>query len=207
MTSSLLPVDIGLNGFEPAIVVFARQTVAYRFRFYPIRPEQLPGETPVTLFMLINFQTTRCWLHLRVRMASGNNKDKKTVDAAMASKPSDRRIKERFPATCLSVQLSERGFFGRGKNPVAVNCLDMNRYGMAVQCPRPVEPGARLYLQIRGKYINEPRVAARVVRCQPWRTGFRVSVQFSYCLDQKRYSRAVDNALSRIEGFYSRLAG
>ncbi|ERP91637.1 hypothetical protein Q666_02110 [Marinobacter sp. ES-1] len=60
MTSSLLPVDIGLNGFEPAIVVFARQTVAYRFRFYPIRPEQLPGETPVTLFMLINFQTTRC---------------------------------------------------------------------------------------------------------------------------------------------------
>ena len=66
-------------------------------------------------------------------MASGNNKDKKTVDAAMASKPSDRRIKERFPATCLNVQLSERGFFGRGKNPVAVNCLDMNRYGMAVQ--------------------------------------------------------------------------
>ncbi|HLV76994.1 MAG TPA: PilZ domain-containing protein [Marinobacter sp.] len=125
----------------------------------------------------------------------------------MAGKPNERRIKERFRASCLSVQLSERGFFGRGKNPVMVSCLDMNRYGMAVQCPRSVEPGARLYLNIRGKYIHEPLVAARVVRCYPWRTGFRVSLQFCYYLDQKRYSRAVDNALSRIEGFYSRLAG
>jgi len=58
MTSSLLPVNIELNGFEPAIVVFARQTVAYRFRFYPIRPKRRPGETLITLFTLVNFQTT-----------------------------------------------------------------------------------------------------------------------------------------------------
>jgi hypothetical protein len=60
MTSSLLPVDIGLNDFESAIVVLAREAVAYRFWFYPIRPEQLPRETSVTLFMLINFQASRC---------------------------------------------------------------------------------------------------------------------------------------------------
>src|SRR5690554_7094790 len=138
MTSSLLPVDIVLNGFEPAIVVFARQTVAYRFRFYPIRPERLPGETPVTLFMLINFQTTRCWLHLRVRMASGNNKDKKTVDAAMASKPSDRRIKERFPATCRTGHLADAGFFALGRNPLPGNSLPLNPNAMPVQSPRPV---------------------------------------------------------------------
>jgi hypothetical protein len=44
------------------------------------------------------------------------------------------------------------------------------------------------------------------VRCQPYQAGYRVSIQFSYCLDKSSYSRAVDNALSRIEGFYNRLA-
>ncbi|MDI9245995.1 PilZ domain-containing protein [Marinobacter sp. CHS3-4] len=120
---------------------------------------------------------------------------------------SDRRIKDRYTATCLKVELQERGFFGRGKNSTAVTCLDMNRYGMAVLCPRPVEPGARLFLSFDGKYIRESRVAARVVTCQPFQTGYRVSIQFSYCFERKGYSRTVDNALSRIEGFYNRYAG
>jgi hypothetical protein len=87
-----------------------------------------------------------------------------------------------------------------------VTCLDINRYGLAVLSPRPVESDARLYLDFEGKYISHSRVAARVVRCQPYQAGYRVSIQFSYCLDKSSYSRAVDNALSRIEGFYNRLA-
>jgi len=125
----------------------------------------------------------------------------------MTHDSADRRIKDRYPASCLRVCLQERGFFGRGRNAIRVTCLDLNRYGMAVLCPRPVAPGARLFLELQGKYINEPRVGARVVDCQRFQTGYRVSVQFSYCLNKRGYSRAMDNALSRIEGFYNRLAG
>ncbi|MCG7201617.1 PilZ domain-containing protein [Marinobacter pelagius] len=118
----------------------------------------------------------------------------------------DRRIKDRYPASCLKVCLQERRLFGGGRNAIAVTCLDLNRYGMAVLCPRPMVTGARLLLDLQGKYINESRVGARVVDCQPFQAGYRVSVQFSYCLDKRAYSRAMDNALSRIEGFYNRLA-
>lgn len=124
----------------------------------------------------------------------------------MTSDSTDRRIKDRYPASCLQVHLRERGFFGRGKQTTPATCLDLNRYGMAVLCPRPVETGARLFMDFAGKYIRESRVGAKVVECQPFQTGYRVSVQFSYCLDKKGYSRTVDNALSRIEGFYSRFA-
>lgn len=122
----------------------------------------------------------------------------------MTNDSADRRIKDRYPAMCLRVRLRERRFFGRGRKPVAVTCLDMNRYGMAVLCPRPVDPGTTLHLNFDGKYISESRVTAEVVSCQPFQTGYRLSLHFSYCFDQKRYSRAVDNALSRIEGFYNR---
>ncbi|MDX1553449.1 MAG: PilZ domain-containing protein [Marinobacter sp.] len=124
----------------------------------------------------------------------------------MTNDSADRRIKDRYPAMCLKVQLQERGFLGRGKNSIAVTCIDMNRYGMAVLCPRPVEVGARLYMDFDGKYIRESRVAAQVVNCQPFQTGYRISLQFSYCFEKRGYSRTVDNALSRIEGFYNRYA-
>ncbi|MBL3557576.1 MULTISPECIES: PilZ domain-containing protein [Marinobacter] len=124
----------------------------------------------------------------------------------MTNDSADRRIKDRYPAMCLKVQLQERGFFGRGKNSIAVTCIDMNRYGMAVLCPRPVEVGTRLYMDFDGKYIRESRVAAQVVNCQPFQTGYRISLQFSYCFEKRGYSRTVDNALSRIEGFYNRYA-
>lgn len=124
----------------------------------------------------------------------------------MTSDSAERRIKDRYPASCLKVQLRERGFFGHGKQATSVTCLDLNRYGMAVLCPRPVERGVRLFMDFDGKYISESRVCARVVDCQPYQAGYRVSVQFSYCLDKKGYSRTVDNALSRIEGFYNRFA-
>lgn len=118
----------------------------------------------------------------------------------------DRRIKDRYEAQCLKVQLRERGFFGGKRVPTTVTCLDMNRYGMAVLSPRAVEVGTRLYLDFDGKYISESRVAARVISAQQFQTGYRVSLQFSYCHERKGYSRTVDNALSRIEGFYNRLA-
>mgnify|MGYP005855719607 FL=1 len=69
-----------------------------------------------------------------------------------------------------------------------------------------MDPGVRLFMDFDGKYISESRVCTRVVNCQPFQTGYRISVQFSYCRDKKGYSRAVDNALSRIEGFYNRFA-
>ncbi|MDX1634417.1 MAG: PilZ domain-containing protein [Marinobacter sp.] len=125
----------------------------------------------------------------------------------MTHHPQDRRIKTRYEAQCLEVQLRERGFLGRSKLPVAVTCLDMNRYGMAVLSPRPIEPGTRLFLDFSGKYISESSVAARVVEICPYQTGFRLGIQFSYLHEKRGYSRAVDNALSRIEGFYNRLAG
>ncbi|MBL1272860.1 MAG: PilZ domain-containing protein [Oceanospirillales bacterium] len=121
----------------------------------------------------------------------------------MTSDSTDRRIKDRYPASCLRVQVHERGIFSRGKPPASATCLDLNRYGMAVLYPRPVEPGTRLLMDFEGKYINESSVCAQVVECRPFQTGYRVSVQFSYCLNKKRYSRAADNALSRIEGFYN----
>lgn len=118
----------------------------------------------------------------------------------------DRRIKDRYPASCLKVHLQQRGLFGRGRNVITVTCLDLNRYGMAVQCPRPMVTGARVFLDLQGKYISESRIGARVIDCQPYQAGYRVSIQFSYCLNKRAYSRAMDNALSRIEGFYNRLA-
>ncbi|MBQ0832413.1 PilZ domain-containing protein [Marinobacter sp.] len=124
----------------------------------------------------------------------------------MMSDSADRRIKDRYPASCLRVQIRERGLLRRGKSPAPVTCLDLNRYGMAVLCPRPLEPGTRLLMDFEGKYITESKVCARVVECRPFQAGYRVSVQFSYCLNKKGYSRTVDNALSRIEGFYNRCA-
>ncbi len=125
----------------------------------------------------------------------------------MTNSRQDRRIKTRYEARCLEVQLCERGLLGRRKLPVAVSCLDMNRYGMAVLSPRPLEPGTRLFLNFSGKYISESRVAAQVVDASAFQAGYRIGIQFSYLHEKKGYSRAVDNALSRIEGFYNRLAG
>ncbi|WP_404361683.1 PilZ domain-containing protein [Marinobacter sp.] len=124
----------------------------------------------------------------------------------MTTDDEDRRIKNRYEAQCLEVQLRERSLLGRKKLPTAVTCLDMNRYGMAVLSPKPLEPGTRLYIDFSGKYISESRVAARVVENRSFQTGYRVGIQFSYLHEKKGYSRAVDNALSRIEGFYNRFA-
>ncbi|BES72147.1 hypothetical protein RE428_31650 [Marinobacter nanhaiticus D15-8W] len=125
----------------------------------------------------------------------------------MTKDTGDRRIKNRYEAHCLQVRLRERGFFGREKNRLPVTCLDINRYGLAVLSPRPMDAGTRLLLDFSGKYISESHVAARIVDCHSYQAGYRLGIQFSYCRNRHSYSRAVDNALSRIEGFYNRLAG
>lgn len=165
-------------------------------------------DNPVTVFGLVIFQPPSRALDFNVPVEERANNNHKIRNGCqrMMSDSADRRIKDRYPAMCLKVQLQERGFFGRGKNSTAVTCLDLNRYGMAVLCPRPVESGAHLYMDFDGKYIRESRVAAQVISCLPYQTGYRVSIQFSYCFDKKGYSRTVDNALSRIEGLYSRYA-
>ncbi|GAA3570958.1 PilZ domain-containing protein [Marinobacter xestospongiae] len=117
----------------------------------------------------------------------------------------DRRIKQRFAAPCLKVQLHERKLFG-ARSAVDTTCLDLNRYGLALLSPRPIAAGTRLLLDFEGRYISESRVAARVISCRPYQAGYRLSIQFSYCRDQKDYSRGVDNAVSRIEGIYNRYA-
>lgn len=125
----------------------------------------------------------------------------------MRDRSRDRRIKTRYEAMCLQVNFTERKFLGRGKMPTTVTCLDINRYGTALLSPRFVEPGTRLYLDFSGKYICETKVAARVVKCYRYQTGYRLSIAFSYCQEPNGYSRAMDDALSRIEGFYNSMVG
>ncbi|MDX1754634.1 MAG: PilZ domain-containing protein [Marinobacter sp.] len=125
----------------------------------------------------------------------------------MVSNAAERRIKPRYSARCLNVSVRERGFFGRQRKPTAVNCLDLNRYGMALISPKPIAPGSRLLLDMDGRYISESGVDARVVDCRPFQAGYRLGLRFNYCCDQQAYSRAMDNALSRIEGFYNRSTG
>ena len=169
--------------------------------------------TPFTLSCLIVVPIFLRTLHFFFRLSFfslivGYNNDNKMCNGCqpMTSDSADRRIKDRYPASCLRVQVRERGFFSNNKSSFQATCLDLNRYGMAVLCPRPLEPGTRLLMDFEGKYISESKVCARVVECHPFQAGYRVSVQFSYCLNKKGYSRAVDNALSRLEGFYNHFA-
>ncbi|WP_111497824.1 PilZ domain-containing protein [Marinobacter bohaiensis] len=125
----------------------------------------------------------------------------------MRSTTTNRRIKARFAAPSLRVHLIEKGFLGREKTALDVHCLDINRYGLAVISARPLSPGTRLSLDFSGKYINESGVPAQITSCLPYQAGYRLGIQFRYCCSQQDYTRAMDNALSRIEGFYNRLAG
>ncbi len=114
----------------------------------------------------------------------------------------ERRIKDRFAAPSLKVELRRRGLLGWRRGAVPVDCLDINRYGMAVLSPVPVNTGSRLVLDFDGKYITQSDVGAQVVSATPSRAGFRLGLQFCYCTGRANYSRTVDNALSRIEALY-----
>lgn len=114
----------------------------------------------------------------------------------------ERRIKDRFAAPCLKVEVRRRGWLGWQGEPVRVSCLDINRYGAAILSPLPLQQGTKLNLKFEGKYITQSDVQAEVVSTSPFRTGFRLGLQFCYCTKRALYSRAIDNALSRIEALY-----
>ena len=117
--------------------------------------------------------------------------------------PEDQRIKPRFKAYCLEVTIRRRGWFGWRKEQIKVTCLDINRYGMAVVSPVPIGKHSKLLVNFRGQYITQSHVRAQVVSEQEYQPGgYRLGVQFCYCMDRRVYSRTVDNALSRIEALY-----
>ena len=114
----------------------------------------------------------------------------------------ERRIKDRFAAPCLGVRVRRRGWLRWRSESIQVTCLDINRYGMALLSQVPFNAGTRLTLDFDGKYITQSNVSARVLSVTPAQSGYRLGLQFCYCMDRSKYSRAVDNALSRIEALY-----
>lgn len=114
----------------------------------------------------------------------------------------DRRIKARFRAPNLTVMLRQKRLLGWRRNAIKAHCIDINRYGMAIIAPLEIVSGSQLLIDFRGKYIYESSVQAEVISSRSCGAGFRLSLQFSYCMDRRTYCREVDNALSRIEALY-----
>lgn len=115
----------------------------------------------------------------------------------------DRRIKTRFRAPNLTIMLRQKGILGWRRQAIKAHCLDLNRYGMAIIAPLEIASGSQLLIDFRGKYICESSVRAEVIGGRYCGAGYRLSLQFSYCMDRRTYCREVDNALSRIEGLYN----
>lgn len=124
------------------------------------------------------------------------------MSTGLALTNDDRRIKTRFDAPCLDVHVRRRGLLGWRSEPVQVECININRYGIAVQSGSALGVGARVLMDFSGKYIKQSHVCAKVVSEVPYEDGYRIGIQFSYCMDHRVYSRHIDNALSRIEGLY-----
>lgn len=115
----------------------------------------------------------------------------------------ERRIKRRHKAPDLKVTVKTTGFKRWFTPSFEVLCLDINRYGMAIQSDKPFKPKDKIILAFKGKYITQSNVPAVVTQSVETAEGYRVSVAFSYALDNKDYCRKLDNALSRIESLYS----
>lgn len=116
----------------------------------------------------------------------------------------DRRIKARHRADTLEVSAAAVGLLKLFKGHIALQCVDFNRYGMAVECSHKFKKGERLAFRFRGRYIHENDIEGIITSVASTDNGFRYGVVFSYAISQKSYSREVDNALSRIEALFSR---
>lgn len=115
----------------------------------------------------------------------------------------DRRIKRRHKAPDLGVTLKATGLRNWFRPAVQVNCVDINRYGMAVESDAFFRPKERLAVSFKGKYICQSDVEGVVTECVHQDNRYRLSIVFSYALNNKSYCRHTDNALSRIESLYS----
>ncbi|WP_369602975.1 PilZ domain-containing protein [Hahella sp. SMD15-11] len=117
----------------------------------------------------------------------------------------DRRIKERHQARHLQVTARVITWFGVRKAPVEVECVDFNRYGMAIETPHAFRRGDRIEFSFRGRYISEQGILGTVVSRAPSRNGNRYGILFAYCQSPRYYTRETDNALARIERLCSEL--
>ena len=115
----------------------------------------------------------------------------------------DRRIKSRHAAPCLGVSLRTAGVLNLFRSPVEVKCVDINRYGMAIECDTLFREGEKVVLDFKGKYICKSNIKAVVSSATHVDDTYRYGLTFCYCLDSKLYSREEDNALSRIESIYN----
>ncbi|MFD2229802.1 PilZ domain-containing protein [Alkalimarinus sediminis] len=119
----------------------------------------------------------------------------------------DRRIKERHSAPCLQVTIRPSGFLKWLRSTVDVKCIDINRYGMAVESPCRFRPKEKIALDFKGKYITESNISAVVTSCEKYAGKYRLGITFSYFTCNRQYSRKIDNALSRIERLYNERYG
>ena len=115
----------------------------------------------------------------------------------------ERRIKERHSAPCLQVTIRPSGILKWLKNPIDVKCIDINRYGMAVESPNNFRLKEKITLDFKGKYITESNICAVVTSSEEHDGQYRLGVTFSYSTCNRQYSRKIDNALSRIERLYN----
>ncbi len=122
---------------------------------------------------------------------------------ALAVRLPDRRLKARHKARSLQVTVTPRGFFKRLRRATPVHCIDINRYGMAIETCQRFRLKERISLNFRGRYIAESDILGIIASITEVNGRFRYGINFAYCTHKKFYSREVDNALSRIESLCS----
>jgi len=115
----------------------------------------------------------------------------------------ERRIKRRHKAPDLRIKVNSIGIMRLFSPSMVVDCLDINRYGMAISSNRPFKEKEKIIIHFKGKYISQSNVAGVVTECTEVKEQYRISVVFSYAIDNKAYCRKTDNALSRIESLYN----
>ena len=116
----------------------------------------------------------------------------------------ERRIKRRHKAPNLRVMVNSIGIKRFFSPAMEVDCLDINRYGMAINSSRAFKEKEKNLINFKGKYISQSNVAGVITECTEVKDQYRISVVFSYAIDNKEYCRKTDNALSRIESLYNK---
>jgi hypothetical protein len=124
-------------------------------------------------------------------------------DGISKTKKRDRRIKARHSAPSLQVIIRPSGLLKWLKSSVDVKCIDINRYGMAVESNRNFKPKEKVTVDFKGKYISQSNVFAIITTSEEHAGIYRLGITFSYSTCNKQYSRKIDDALSRIERLYN----
>ena len=75
----------------------------------------------------------------------------------------DRRIKNRHAAPCLGVKIRSGKLLSLVKRSHKAKCIDINRYGMALETDVYFKEGEKVKLDFRGKYIFQSNIEAIVL--------------------------------------------